>query len=443
MKPITMLFAPSVTRDSDALRRVGEVLLQHKQERNPSIALVSALEGVTPLLAESLSVDTYQRVFNKLLSIHSNAARKMVREERDRSMLIQDVTDILDSYRWLGRSMINRGPTLAEAATVLAIGERLSARLLAGFLQYQGAHAALLDAHTLLITDDTFNNGQPDYHASQAAIRRKLSPVLRNAYIPVMGASGGGTADGKPTRLPADRGAVALARATESSAIHLWLAENPLGSSTGQNGMILPDELAAMAAYLPDLPPIETLKEALDAYIPVILRGIDRPLSAGVQINNNAPLLLPGKFRAVIGQDALQIITLSGLTHQSDHALNVLAEENIRAVLARQGRDKLVFFVPMAQTQRAFNRLEQAFGSESITLSLGEDTLSLITLFGAGLMTLPDLGRQIESKLELAGIAFITSVWTTGQAQGDFNLSVIVEPDALLPGLNVLQSLIE
>lgn len=442
MKPITMLFAPGVTRDSDALRRVGEVLLQHKQDRYSPIVLVSALEGVTPLLAESLSVDTYQRVFNKLLSIHSNAARKMVREERDRSMLIQDVTDILDSYRWLGRSMINRGPTLAEAAMVLAIGERLSARLLAGFLQYQGAHAALLDAHTILMTDDTFNDAQPDIGASQMAIRRKLSPVLRNAYIPVMGAAGGGTQDGKPTRLRADRGAVALAQATESGALHLWLAQNPLGDSAARSDMILPDELAAMAAYLPDLPPVETLKAALDAYIPIVIRGIDRPLAAGIQINNNAPLLLPGKFRAVIGQDDLQIITLNGLTHQSDHALAVLAEEDIRAVMARQGRDKLVFFVPMPQIQRAFKRLEQAFGSESITLSLGEDTLGLLTLFGAGLMTLPDLAHQIEARLAAAGVAFVTSVWTTGQPEGDFNLSVIVEPDALSPGLNVLQSLI-
>jgi aspartokinase len=441
MKPITMLFAPGVTRDSDALRQVGQVLLHHKQDRSPSIALVSALDGVTPLLAESLSVDTYQRVFNKLLSIHSNVARKMVREEHDRSMLIQDVTDILDSYRWLGRSMINRGPTLAEAATVLAIGERLSARLLAGFLQYQGAHAALLDAHTILMTDDTFHSAHPDIPATQTAIRRKLAPVLRNAYIPVMGAAGGGTSDGKPTRLPADRGAVALAQATESSALHLWLAQNPLGD-TSQGGMILPDELAGMAPYLPDLPPLETLKQALDSYIPVVLRGMDRPLAPGIQINNNAPLLLPGKFRAVIAQEALQIITLNGLTHQSDHALNVLAEGNIRAVMARQGRDKLVFFVPMPHVQTAVKRLEQAFGSESVTLNLGEDTLGLLTLFGAGLMTLPDLARQIESRLEAAGIAFITTVWTTGQPEGDFNLSVIVEPDALQPGLTVLQTLI-
>src|SRR5690606_37239525 len=103
-----------------------------------ALVVTGAPADVTAMLADSIRLSSYPRVYNRLLSQFQSLARTLVRAENDRRLLIQDITDMLDSYRWLGRSLVNRAPTPAEAAGIVALGERLMARLLTSHLQHRG-----------------------------------------------------------------------------------------------------------------------------------------------------------------------------------------------------------------------------------------------------------------------------------------------------------------
>ena len=129
MKLTTMIFGADALPDGNALAQAAEVLRGHQQAGHALIAVIGALPGVYPLLYESTQLSNYSRVHNKLLSMHSSAARKLIYEAQDRGLLIQDVTDILETYNWMGRSMINRPPTPSEAATMLAVGGRIDVRI--------------------------------------------------------------------------------------------------------------------------------------------------------------------------------------------------------------------------------------------------------------------------------------------------------------------------
>src|SRR5690606_3587530 len=278
----------------------------------------SALEGVTDLLAESITLGNYSRVYNKLLSAHQSIARKLIRDERDRSLLIQDITDILESYNWLGRSMVNRTPTPTEAATMLGIGERLSARLLAGHFQNRGVRATVLNGSELIITGDDAANSQPDLSATQGRVNARLLPRLDEGYLVIVGGGIGGTPQGKTTRLPdtANLSSAVLAVAAQADGLWLWTdrdgimtADPKLVSNARTLAALSAADMDELTYYGVNVPSAHTLAPVLEAAIPVFIRNIYNPSQSGTYVQANGR---SSAMRAVIGKDRLRMIRVSG-----------------------------------------------------------------------------------------------------------------------------------
>jgi aspartokinase len=184
MAVMVMSFSPAEMFGGDAMVQVADTLAAERGLGRSIVALVSAMAGVTDQLFDSIQQGNYRNVYTKLLASHTSAARRLARDEAARKVLIQDVTDILDSYSWLGKSLVNRPPTAAEADTIAALGERLSARLLAANLQGRGIHAVTLNATELI------QSGAPP-EAQTTRIQSRLMPLLDQGYIVVVAASTG------------------------------------------------------------------------------------------------------------------------------------------------------------------------------------------------------------------------------------------------------------
>lgn len=245
--------------DGNTILQAAEVLRQYPG----AVAVVPPLAGTGDLLAESIQLSSYARIYNKLASIHHSAARTLIREERDRTLLLQDITDMLDSFRWLGRSLQNRGPTPAEAAHILNMGERLAARLLTSHLQHRGVRATLLHSADVL--------------HGEGAVDARVAALCAEGVIPVVGAGAALTAPGVTARL-ADPGAIhtgaRLAASLGAEALWLWLdlVDAPPTS-------IAPAALAALAHTRP-----AALLPALDIALPIRLCDLNRPDWTGAEL---------------------------------------------------------------------------------------------------------------------------------------------------------------
>jgi bifunctional aspartokinase / homoserine dehydrogenase 1 len=179
-----MTFSPADLAGGDAIVQVADILAAERRAEKRVIAIVMAMAGVSELLLESIKHSNYASVYTKLLASHTSAARRLARDESARKVLIQDVTDILDSYNWLGKSLVNRTPTPAEADNIATLGERLSARMLAANLQGRGIQAMSLNA-TEIVT------ASGDAVAQANRIRAKLPGLLDQGYLPISTASVG------------------------------------------------------------------------------------------------------------------------------------------------------------------------------------------------------------------------------------------------------------
>jgi aspartokinase len=178
--PVTVLhFIPADLAGGDAILEAADSLAARRQSGERVVTLVSAMAGVADMLADSIHQGNYRSLYTKLLAAHTSAARRLARDEAGRKVLIQDVTDILDSYSWLGKSLINRSPTPAEADTILMLGERLSSRLLAANLQARGIQAVTLSLNEVLPSGLVAD--QQTTH-----MQSKLLPLLNSDYVPLI-----------------------------------------------------------------------------------------------------------------------------------------------------------------------------------------------------------------------------------------------------------------
>jgi aspartokinase len=212
-----MNFGPATLLNGDSVYQIAGALAGLTGTK--VIAVVTAMSGVTDLLTESTRLGNYSSVYTKLLTIHTSAARRQGRNETARKVLIQDITAMLDSYRWLGKSLANRSPTPTEMNTIALLGEKLCALLIAASLQNRGVLAAALNASELLVV-----NGQPDTEATRARVKSRVVPLLSQGSIVIVTASLNADmaqAAARPSAVPLTC-TTSLADATAPDEIWLW-----------------------------------------------------------------------------------------------------------------------------------------------------------------------------------------------------------------------------
>jgi len=408
---ITHAFGPSALRDGASILQAAESLIQ-QQAGSQVIVVTGAPAEATAMLEDSIRLGSYPRVYNRLLSLYQSLARTLIREERDRRLLIQDITDMLDSYRWLGRSLATREPTPAEAAGIAALGERLTARLLTSHLQHRGVQASAVRASELIVTDDSFLAASADLSATRARVNARLLARLADGYLPVVDGGSGGTPDGRLTRLAlggtAHSGAL-LAAAADADALWLWsggpglMTANPdLLPEARPVAALTPAELDILAWFDAAVPPAAALRPALERSIPVRLRGLAQSDLPGTDVRPT-PDLPPGALRCVAASDRVRLIAVNGPGAAAERGFSVLAQQGFRALALTEGL-QTTFVVGSRDVNLARLALGDAFGPNVSCVTQDDTGAAAVLALGPDICQQPAAAEQIRLMLSAAGV---------------------------------------
>lgn len=434
MARITLHF--SQIADGDVLAAIGDTLRQRYEAGDQVIALVAALEGVEDLLQQSIALGSYLSVYNKLQSIHSNVARRLVREPQDRSLLLQDLDDMLDSYRWLGNALVNRSPTAAETATILGLGERLCARLLSAYLQFQGLNCLLLNPQELIVTNEEYDAATIYAAQTQNQCAHRLTPQLKGQVIAVMGTCGGGTSEGQVTRLiPANcyRAACLIAATTDCSGLWfmgqrdgLLMADPDLLRSPATVPVLPVRLLDDLVAYGLSTPSAQVLTSAVAAQVPIYLRNLNNPDHPGSYVHPDnevdAPVVLASQHR-------MHHLAVEA-NYEREDILRVLRTRRLTILDVEQG-----FLIPAAQLNSARDMLRDLLPGAKFVIS--DDSGALITLIGADL----DLESLVQHRLERAGIGPLRLLKTSG-VPGRWHLSALIRLEQIEMAVECLYTML-
>src|SRR5947209_1055394 len=301
---IVMRFGGTAVGNAERVRQCAAIVSQAaKQDR--VVVVVSAMAGVTDLIFRTIDA-----------ARHADAAATKNYLEKFEAVHRQLITELFDPHNMSDAEkftaevfgqLSNACQALAAlrsdipaqtADSLVALGERISAWVLARYLRQIGAAAEFVRAEDVIVTDSAFGNAAPEMEPTRASCKRTLLPLLDRNVVPIVAGYSGANTQGKTTTLGrggSDYSATIIGAAAGADEIWIW---------TDVDGVLTADpRICPDAATLPEISFAEAIElayygakvihpkaayPAADAGIPVWIKNSFRPKVAGTRITQAA-----------------------------------------------------------------------------------------------------------------------------------------------------------
>jgi len=345
-----------------------------------------------------------------------------------------------------GMAMLNERPPRSVDEAVAA-GERLSALLVAEYLNSEGTPAEAVNAWDVVVTDAVFGNASPLMEPTCGKARARLLPLLNNRLVPVVTGFNGATADGRPTTLGrggSDFSASILATAMDASELWIWTDVDGIMSADPRlvNDVVVLEEVtyaeAAELAYngAKVLHP-RTLAPLVDKKIPVWSKNSFAPEKPGTKIVPETGHA--GGVRAVASMTHVALVSLEPASaelngvHVMARALDAVARANVEvlAVSSSSYRQSFCFLVRSSELDAAVQALESALALELAHGYLRpidvDNNVGLLAAVGEGMHGKPGLAGRIFTAISRVHVNIIA----IAQGSSELTIAVVVRRDGL------------
>jgi aspartate kinase len=449
---LVMKFGGTSMGSADRIRVAAE-LMSAEKSRRPVVAVVSAMSKITDLLLDSLRFA--ERGERSALSAntihlkerHVEACRQLLRGSKqdhticEIELLISEFERIASGIAILGE----RPPRSVDEA--VAVGERLSATLMAAYLESQGIPASAVNARNVIVTDAVFGAATPLMMPTREKAAQVLEPLLAEGVLPVLTGFNGATADGRATTLGrggSDFSASIIASVLDAAELWIWTDVDGIMTADPR---LVPDaavlaevtyrEAAELAYNGAKVLHPRTLAPLIERSIPVWSKNSFAPEKAGTKI---VPCLeAAGGARAVTSMANVALISIepanaavSG-TRLMARALEALASVNaeVLALSSSSYRQNFCFLIRRDERAAAVESLERSL---SLELAHGymnpievDEEVGLLAVVGEGMRGTPGLAGRIFTAISRENINIIA----IAQGSSELTIAIVVHRSGL------------
>jgi len=426
--------------------------LTSEQGKKTRVAIVvSAMSKVTDLLldtlrhAESGDKATIEKNIASLRDRHKQTAAELLANPGP----VQDGIDVLVAeFERIAQGMLllgDRPPRSVDEA--IAIGERLTALMIAAYLTEQGAPAQAINAASVVVTDGVFGNATPIMDATRAKANALMQPLLEQGAIPVMTGFNGATVDGKPTTLGrggSDFSASILAAALDASELWIWTDVDGIMTADPRlvkDAKVLDEVTYAEAAELAYngakvLHP-RTLAPLVEKQIPVWSKNSFNLAAPGTKIV--ASLEEPPGARAVTSMANVALVSvepasgaISG-TRVMARALDALdiVDAEVLTLSSSSYRQSFCFLIRKDELPVVLKSLQDAFALEIehgyVKRFEVDENVGLLAVVGEGMRGLAGLAGRVFTAVSREGISIIA----IAQGSSELTINLVVSRDGL------------
>src|SRR4051812_2674694 len=436
-----------------ARMKVSARLAADERARRPVAIVVSAMSKITDLLldtmrhAEGGDRAGIEKNLAALRGRHEGACRELLPELRQPEVLAR-IDGLLGEFERIVRGMAmlgERPPRSVDEA--VAIGERLSALLIAEHLNAEGTKAVAVNAWELVVTDAVFGNASPLMEPTREKACARLLPFLEQGVMPVITGFNGATADGRPTTLGrggADFSASILAAALGAAGVWIWTDVDGIMSADPRlvaDAQVLPDityaeagELAYAGAKV--LHP-RTLAPLVEKKIPVWSKNSFAPEKPGTKIVPEIAEAMGARAVASMGNVALVAIEaaspeMNGVRVMA-RALDAVARVNVEVLLVSSSsyRQNFCFLVRQDELERAVSAIESALSLEYAhgylkPISVDRE-VGLLAAVGEGMQGKPGLAGRIFTAISRVHVNIIA----ISRGSSELTIAVVVRREGL------------
>ena len=434
---------------------VAAGLTTEQHAKRPVAIVVSAMSKVTDLLLDSLrKAEAGEEAgldanIQTLTNRHLTCCRELLPEGFQETAL-DGVRGLMAEFERIAKGILMLGERpLSSVDRAVAIGERLSALLMAAYLESQGTRAAAVNAAQVIATDDVFGNATPLMDETRQKSLAVLGPLLDQRVVPVITGFNAATLDGRPTTLGrggSDFSAAILAASLDAE--ELWIWTDVDGIMTGDPRLIpdarVLDEItyseAAELAYAGAkvLHP-RTLAPLIERQIPVWSKNSFAPEKPGTRIVAQLGREVAGGPHAVTSMTEVALVAIepanagvSG-TRLMAEALEALdaAGVELLAITSSSYRQSFCFLVRQSELKAALDHMEETFALE---LTHGyvkpiqvDSNVGLIAVVGEGMRGTPGLAGRIFTAISRHNINIIA----IAQGSSELTIAIVVRREGL------------
>jgi aspartate kinase len=449
---LTMKFGGTSVGSAERMRAAAEIISQEAAKR-PVAVVVSAMSKITDLLLDTMRhAEAGDRAgietnLTALRARHEDACRELLPETR-RAAVSARIHRLIEEFERIvnGMAMLNERPPRSVDEGV-AIGERLSAVLVAEYLTVSGTPAAAVNARSVVVTDAVFGNASPLMEPTREKAKAKLLPLLREGKVPVITGFNGATADGRPTTLGrggSDFSASIVAAALDAAELWIWTDVDGIMSADPRlvpDARVLPEVTYAEAAELAYngakvLHP-KTLAPLAEKKIPVWSKNSFAPEKPGTKI---VPAIAEANgTRAVASMSKVALVSLepagpelSGVQIMA-RALDAVARTDVEVLLFTSSsyRQTFCFLVREDELRRALQAVESALALE---LAHGyvnpihvDSDVGLLAAVGEGMQGKPGMAGRIFTAISSVQVNIIA----IAQGASELTVAAVVRRDGL------------
>ena len=440
---IVMKFGGTSVGNAERIRQCAEIVARAAKD-NRVVVVVSAMAGVTDLIFKTIEAARHgdsaatQTHLQKFESVHRELIGSLFdpSNHAEANDFTTEVTSQLQNA-CQALSALRSDISAQTSDSLVALGERISAWALAGYLQQTGNNAQFVRAENVIVTDSNFGNAAPDIAATRKQCEQGLLPLLDRGIVPVVTGYSGANAQGQTTTLGrggSDYSATIIGAAAGADEVWIW---------TDVDGVLTADpRICPDATTLPEITFAEAIElayygakvihpkaayPAAEAGFPVWIKNSFRPEVAGTKITHDAqPANSPVKSVTSVKDATLISLVTRSDVHPAEFWGRLflrLGQEQIEVLFATQSSPEhaLGLVLRKDDAARVLKLIHSTFRME-----LAQGVLSPVEVEDIAVVAV--LGESMKGKCGILGRVFSAvarnEVSVIAVAQGASELSI-------------------
>lgn len=451
---LVMKFGGTSVGSAQAIRETAVLIEQSKNAWGQVVVVASGMGSkpikVTDLLLDGANTavsgdgETFRNNAELMRDIHKGAIDELLESEAEREQVLAENGRFIERYSDLCQAVNVLGELSPRALDAIGgMGEQMSVRILAAYLNQIGHPAEAIDATELIVTDDNYLNASPYLEETNIKVVARIRPLLERGIIPVVTGFIGATRNGVTTTLGrggSDYTGAILGEALQADEVWIWTDVD--GVMTADPRIVkgaksLPTlsykEVSELAFYGAKVIHPKTMRPCVENNIPLRIKNTFNPEHPGTVIVPDA-IDNGGGIKAVTAIKNLGLITVEGkgmlgIPGIAARTFGAVAKGGHSILLISQASSEqsICFAAPDETTDEIIASLESEFAEEltrqDIDRIWSQEPVSIVTVVGAGMRYTPGIAGDLFTSLGRASV----NVIAIAQGSSECSISVVVE----------------
>jgi len=289
--------------NAQAIKNLAEII---KKAGPTQLLIVISAMGKTTNKLEELSnayvfgQENTHELLEEIKTYHFDIIAELFGDHQH--AVFNDVANSFVEIEWLLEEEANDAPDYIYDQ-IVSIGELLSTKIVAAYLNASGIPARWLDARNFIKTDNTYREGKVEWDKTELEIRKHLQPVLEKGIAVTQGFIGSTSENFTTTlgREGSDYSAAIFSACLDAGALTIWKdvpgvlnADPKWFDQTERIPQLSYHDAIELTYYGATVIHPKTIKPLQNKNIPLYVRSFLHPEGEGTQINGeNSPLPVP------------------------------------------------------------------------------------------------------------------------------------------------------